>query len=535
MVAPLLLLSFSLLGVPGLSDFMWPRDLCAFLDSWGPSLRSRVHDAIQSASSFAFQMKGGKLPGQDMPLRVGTDCSGLESPIHALKAMGLDHRHLFSCECGPAARKVIRANSPPWHGLYDDVTECETHDAPFVDLYIAGFSCKPFSMLHVNTKLLNEDQAKIFFSVLQRIRLLKPPAFVLENVEGIKRCMDAVLSLLRDAGYFVAVLLLNPFDLGEPVNRPRFYFVGFRTDIAIVGEKAAQNIYERVWESLTRSCGPAVPLTQRILPLEHPAVLEHQQLRCQKWKQAKAAGFPAGREGFDKWKQRHEEWTAHHPGQEKVLHPHLADPDELFLHLPRERDVWEKLMRDPNTPKKAVADLSQNLGRVPIRSDSVPTITPGSHIVLSEARRMLAPMEKLLLHCLPVHTMCFDDISNSDLEDMGGNMMHLQTVGVAMLMAISFVDWDNPLARVAVPTVHAIPSFQAGTSKRKAKSRADKRMDAKLRARFGLSPSPLSGTRGRRHATKSNRQVKLKNQKPKANSVKLPAYKACLCGTRWAG
>ena len=31
-----------------------------------------------------------------------------------------------------------------------------------LDLYVAGFSCKPFSMLHVNTQLLMEEQARIF-------------------------------------------------------------------------------------------------------------------------------------------------------------------------------------------------------------------------------------------------------------------------------------------------------------------------------------------------------------------------------------
>ena len=56
------------------------------------------------------------------------------------------------------------------------------------------------------------------------------PAFVLENVSGISRCMDQVTSLLKQAGYTVVVQSLNPLDLGEPLSLPRFYFLGIRKD-----------------------------------------------------------------------------------------------------------------------------------------------------------------------------------------------------------------------------------------------------------------------------------------------------------------
>ena len=31
-------------------------------------------------------------------VRIGTDCSGIEAPIQALKKLGISHKHMFSSE-----------------------------------------------------------------------------------------------------------------------------------------------------------------------------------------------------------------------------------------------------------------------------------------------------------------------------------------------------------------------------------------------------------------------------------------------------
>ena len=55
------------------------------------------------------------------PLRVGTDCSGMEVPILALKALGVPHVHVFSSDSDAAARATIQANFPP-QTMYSDIT-----------------------------------------------------------------------------------------------------------------------------------------------------------------------------------------------------------------------------------------------------------------------------------------------------------------------------------------------------------------------------------------------------------------------------
>lgn len=41
------------------------------------------------------------------PLRVGTDCSGMEAPIMALQGLGVEFEHVFSSEVDRYARTAL--------------------------------------------------------------------------------------------------------------------------------------------------------------------------------------------------------------------------------------------------------------------------------------------------------------------------------------------------------------------------------------------------------------------------------------------
>jgi site-specific DNA-cytosine methylase len=178
-------------------------------------------------------------------------------------------------------------------------------------------------MLHGGTKLLQEPEAKIFFVVLNRIQQLQPPAFVLENVKGISRCMNEVLSLLQKAGYIVAAESLNPVDVGEPVNRPRYYFLGVGADVALLGQDEAQDMYQRAWSNLkqkrssarrtscTSSTSGLAPLFNRILPSEHDLVLAPKATCLEKWQQTQKPSFP-DKSIRTKWQKAHADWAAGH-------------------------------------------------------------------------------------------------------------------------------------------------------------------------------------------------------------------------------
>ena len=60
------------------------------------------------------------------------------------------------------------------------------------------------------------------------------------------------------------------------------------------------------------------------------------------------------------------------------------------------------------------------------------------------AGRPVAPIEKLILHGFPVHRMripaSIDDVA---LAQLGGNTMHLKSVGLAVLLGVGLVDWST--------------------------------------------------------------------------------------------
>ena len=172
-----------------------------------------------------------------MPIRIGTDCSGMEAPVQAMRNLGVRYSHEFSCDVDRYARATIAATFP--HGrTYKDVTTRDNTTAPSCDVYIAGFPCQPFSMAGQKQGFDDErGRGKIFFYVRDYIARQKPRAFVLENVAGLKNInkgeyLAAILKSLAQLGtYNVHFGTLNTKEHGVPHNRKRCYIVGIRKDV----------------------------------------------------------------------------------------------------------------------------------------------------------------------------------------------------------------------------------------------------------------------------------------------------------------
>jgi hypothetical protein len=159
-----------------------------------------------------------------------------------------------------------------------------------------------------------------------------------------------------------------------------------------------------------------------------------------------AAVFDGGRgrtarikEGLT-WKAQHLKYRMCHV----IAAPsHHHDADRMKLTSPRQRDAWQTLVNQHPKALGLVADLSQNLGRMPASTTGVsPTVTPGSVICVRACGRVLSGLEKLLIHGFPVHRMNIPaSISDSTLGDLGGNTMHLKCVGLAIMIAIGLTRW----------------------------------------------------------------------------------------------
>jgi len=173
-------------------------------------------------------------------LKVGTDCSGMEAPIQALRNLGVKFDHVFSSDSDPAVKKTIMENFRPQH-FYDDITVRNNSEAPSVDLYMAGFPCQPFSVAGRQEGFKDsQGRGEIFFHVVDYLKQKRPRIFILENVKGLVTLEEgkyhrAILAHLRSIGkapndgagaYNVSWKVLNTAEHGIPHYRTRWYCVG---------------------------------------------------------------------------------------------------------------------------------------------------------------------------------------------------------------------------------------------------------------------------------------------------------------------
>ena len=184
----------------------------------------------------------GPAQPQHVPLRVGTECSGMEPVMMALCNIGLADRCSleFCCEKDTWCRTFISQNHCP-KKLLSDITTRPAATMPHCDLYVAGFPCQPFSSAGLRQ---GRDDASgrgtIIDHIINYLRHHHPRAFILENVIGITSTKFAdtfqhILLELRaitgDDGshYIVTYRVVNTANWGLPHHRERVYIIGLWT------------------------------------------------------------------------------------------------------------------------------------------------------------------------------------------------------------------------------------------------------------------------------------------------------------------
>ncbi|CAJ1397391.1 unnamed protein product [Effrenium voratum] len=175
-------------------------------------------------------------------LRIGTDCSGMETPVMALQALKVHFEHSFSCDTEASCKAQICANFPAkvW---YDDLLarDNESKQVPAVDLYVCGFPCQPFSSAGLR-KGFKDERGNVFFGCARYIAAKLPRVFVLENVKGLLsnkdkakrqafKVIEKTLKEIGDQAYHVEFRVMDTQDHGVPQSRPRVYIVGIRKNV----------------------------------------------------------------------------------------------------------------------------------------------------------------------------------------------------------------------------------------------------------------------------------------------------------------
>ena len=113
----------------------------------------------------------------------------------------MDYKHVFSCESNPHLAKFIDANFKP-KKFYKDITTRDNSKTPYVDLYVAGFPCQPFSEAGKQMGFKDsKGRGTIIGHCIDYISQQRPRMFILENVKGFTTlqngsCLRAVLHSL---------------------------------------------------------------------------------------------------------------------------------------------------------------------------------------------------------------------------------------------------------------------------------------------------------------------------------------------------
>lgn len=154
----------------------------------------------------------------------------------ACKQQGIASQCVFTSEIKPHALQVYRDNFPnePIHG---DITQIPASAIPDFDVLLGGFPCQAFSCAGKRYGFA-DTRGTLFFEIERILREKNPPAFILENVEGlvghdkeqaadkVGRTLNIILEKLRQLGYQVTWRVLDSQYFGLAQTRKRIFIVG---------------------------------------------------------------------------------------------------------------------------------------------------------------------------------------------------------------------------------------------------------------------------------------------------------------------
>lgn len=117
----------------------------------------------------------------------------------------------------------------PEHKNFGDITKIKVEEIPNFDVMTGGFPCQSFSLAGLRGGM-KDRRGQMIFYIYDILQAKKPKYAVFENVTGLLmhdfgKTFSKILSVLREAGYFVRVLSLNPLFYGSAQSRERLIFL----------------------------------------------------------------------------------------------------------------------------------------------------------------------------------------------------------------------------------------------------------------------------------------------------------------------
>ena len=170
-------------------------------------------------------------------LLVGTDFSGMDTPIVALNRMQppVKFAYKFASDSDPAAAKLIDKQMPKPEKFTKDISSRSADESEYTDVYIWAAPCQPFST-GGKLKGTADPRGRLICKPLQYIKQHRPRLTIMENVGALctrkkfKPVWKGTIKALRDCGYMVYKKVLNSKDFGVPQDRSRIYVVAILND-----------------------------------------------------------------------------------------------------------------------------------------------------------------------------------------------------------------------------------------------------------------------------------------------------------------
>lgn len=140
---------------------------------------------------------------------------------------GFETRYL--CEINDFCNNILQIH---WPNVQKggDISEINSHDLPFADVWCGGFPCQDISVARAGSQRLGLDGMKsgLFYQYARLIEEKKPEVVLIENVEGLfssnkGRDFGIILQKLNQLGYAIAWRMVNSRYFGVPQSRSRVY------------------------------------------------------------------------------------------------------------------------------------------------------------------------------------------------------------------------------------------------------------------------------------------------------------------------
>ncbi|KAF2671028.1 hypothetical protein BT63DRAFT_206268 [Microthyrium microscopicum] len=396
-------------------------------------------------------------------LKIGTMCSGTESPIIALKEIcrqsNIRYVHEFSAEIEPFKAAYIQANFKP-KVLMRDVTDQQCRNEtifgttcfgkeiewPHVDILIAGSSCKDLSGLNKSTiKSLNQrklgESSTTFNAVTNYCFVLQPAIVILENVRNPDVWRDFEDNF-RGIGYETQKIDVDSKDFGLPQTRQRTYM------LALCMKKFDQDQLGDNWRS---SFTAVVKALQRPAssPVSDFLATSDEIVAASNALASYYAEKKVSSKGWERNRSRHAVWRL--INELGIKSPFLRRKPEyasasFFSRPTREKDLLSarhltmaKDTEGDDSYKALVYNISQSVER---GGTTIPfggitgCITPKGTPWASDQRRMITGFEALRLQGITTDGLRLTNLSDTNLSDMAGNAMTCPVVGAVILSAL---------------------------------------------------------------------------------------------------